>query len=1539
MEVFGSFFPTSGGKYKGENKMERMNEKQSARGPYLWLRVSPLLTVFTFYVVMSLQPGDLFCGNIYYCNYNSSLMISAICGVLISALWHLLLLQYVRSDRSELVRKHGRQALIYAGIRTAVPLAVIFFDLLTKAGGSLACWTIPILVILWLTNSSSGLQQVETDLPEPEPISSIDEVAMKNENHADILNEILNGLQSEDEKDVLIALSKLDDIREVNVAIMQELETLSLEDNISEIRSRAQAALNKLKSANTPNQVSPLEIDSQNPDDVLRHILDGLKNDSLKVRLRAIATLETINYSSEAIRSQLENLAISDKNMEIRNAALAALDLSTQRNVRRTLGKLERNHRDMLLQEILSWERLGLLPRQNAEVIRRRYDFDVRPASKPQPAPVKVAVSPPTTIQQPAPIKETPTVTVQPVQRVPEGPRPTLLQTLLSETSIKIALYLGAFFVIASAVILGVLNEGARLPILIISTLIFGGFSIVIRKRLPQPSFTLFIVFSFLLPITASVIENSLNLFTTASAGYWFFISIFMALIWAFGTWLYESRLFSMTAFFSILLGLLRIGDLFNSPTEFYTTMAGLGTLAGLAGVFAIMKWKNTDFALPLFVSTQLIQVIILAVSISIFIIHLFDNSASSLWNLASIFTWGFAFLFIVISNILFPFVVFPWAAAAVLLPIPWFLSAAFDLGAGGSSLTFFVWTALLAAFSEITQRLEKTRTYSLPLLPTSVSSAILTVIMGFIDSTTYGLLAAFGTFTIYSALQIIRARGWLWAFALFNFIIAYFAFFTLPSIAKLNIFPAYALLILSLLFLIPDLLLKSDFKDHPNWRLPPRIFGALFTAGNFILFAPAQDKPLIHTAIVFLIHALFFALYALRYKLAYIGFVATTALAISMLYTLNHFDLDLWMPALSILGILYFFSGFILSKNSSLSPWRIMLETSGLVLGSIISLTALADMKPFSGWFIILIAILFVLEMYSRRESLFEIGAQVFFSIAGFMILQDFGVEQVSFIPLTLSIMILSLDMIFSRTYKSSRILEWPVKTIGALMTLISSVLFLMERSQTAALGFGIFAAFFILYTVIQQKASYGYIAAAYIPLSMFFTLDLFQLDAWLPVITGISILYFVIGLLIRSKKDWSLMLRNSALALGAILSFGALVTFKETGGWYAIIMGLLFAAEMYLRREGLFEIGMPALFSIGAFLIMHDFQVDKISYHLLAYSLVWLLSDLLAHLTFTDPRELKWIVRGIGTLLTIINYGYLFFSGDSHIGTIGFAVYTLLFLTISLLYRQPTLVYAFTLTLPLFVTFFFREFGVTKWIHPVIMVAVIYYMTGLTLRMYKRFEDWSLPFLNSGLGLGIIASMAAPILGGVDAALPVAVAATLWAMEAFTRKNVWLAFPANGLYLLAYFIILLQLKVAEPQFFSMGAALLGLIQHYLLVRAESKTGAFIMGMLSQFILLGTTYIQLISQSELVYFFVLFFQSLAVLAYGLVIRSRSLTLFPIAFVVLGVVTILYSALKGLATLYVIGCTGIVLLMLGIFAVLLRERISKISERFSEWKA
>ncbi|NOH03589.1 MAG: hypothetical protein HND47_17335 [Chloroflexi bacterium] len=442
-----------------------------------------------------------------------------------------------------------------------------------------------------------------------------------------------------------------------------------------------------------------------------------------------------------------------------------------------------------------------------------------------------------------------------------------------------------------------------------------------------------------------------------------------------------------------------------------------------------------------------------------------------------------------------------------------------------------------------------------------------------------------------------------------------------------------------------------------------------------------------------------------------------------------------------------------------------------------------------------------------------------------------------------------------------------------------------------------------------------------------------------WLPTLTALAIAYFSAGMAIRAREGWSLMLRNSALVLGVITAFAALIALKETGGWYALVIGLLFIAEMYLRKNGWFEVGAPILFTVGAFLILRDFNVERPAFHLLAYSLLWILADLLAHLTFTNPRPLNWAVRIVGGSLALVNYGFLFFDKDAAVGAFGFAVYSLLFLTVSLLYRQPNLFYAFTLTLPLFAAFLFRSLDVTQWIHPVITIAAFYYAAGFVLQKRGRAAGWDAVLMRSGLGLGVVVSAGAPILGGLDASSPVAVAATLWAVEAYAKRNAWLAFPANGLYLLAYFIILFELDVTEPQFFSIGTALFGLIQHYLLTRAGGRTGAFVMGMFSQFVLLGTTYIEMVGKNELLYFFALFLQSLAVLTYGIIVRSRSLTFFPIGFVVLGVVTVVYSALKDIGSIFLIGCTGIILLMLGVIAVLLRERIAKLGETLSEWQA
>ena len=128
------------------------------------------------------------------------------------------------------------------------------------------------------------------------------------------------------------------------------------------------------------------ENESQKPEDVLREILSGLQSEDASERLSAITQLQSFTYSSEAVRNELEKLALNDSDENIRRDALAALDLSTQRSVRGRFNKVDRDNRRVLLQEITDWEKLGFLEKQKADVLRRRYDFDITSPPAPKPS-------------------------------------------------------------------------------------------------------------------------------------------------------------------------------------------------------------------------------------------------------------------------------------------------------------------------------------------------------------------------------------------------------------------------------------------------------------------------------------------------------------------------------------------------------------------------------------------------------------------------------------------------------------------------------------------------------------------------------------------------------------------------------------------------------------------------------------------------------------------------------------------------------------------------------------------------------------------------------------------------------------------------------------------------------------------------------------------------------------------------------------------------------------------------------------------------
>ncbi len=1072
--------------------------------------------------------------------------------------------------------------------------------------------------------------------------------------------------------------------------------------------------------------------------ETLDRILNELKSDEPSHCLNAIQELGTVNASSEAILLQLERLSVQGES-EVQVAALNALSLRTNQFVASKLSALDRPKREIILAEIVKWLEAGLISRHRAEVLRRRYDFDIRSAQRGTAPPAPTAEE---KTEQPATPTVEQVVAATPAPVEPTAPRASLMQTLLSESSIKVYLYLGAFFVIASALILAAVVEAARLPILVLATAAFGGGAFILRKRLPQPSFALFIVFSFLLPIDANVIKETVGFTEPALSIYWTFIFLMMAAIWGFSIWFYESSFLSVIAFVALSLAFYRAAQIFQTEEELMILFGMLASLAALPGVFFLKRWKGNRFSLPGFLLAQSQALGLLCISLTFAAVHLFDSDLPSGWWLVIALTWILAASFFAASDILFPFILFPWMAVAALLPLPWFVLYTFEATQPAYAIGFWIWGAVLACLGEVSFRLnvERIKKYHWPLLAGSVPLFFTSIMFALAwDKPFLTFVLLTGVVVVYTALHIVRPRWYIWSVALLCALAAYFVFFTLPFVEKLEIPVLYQMLGASLLLTIPELLMRPSLNFQNQTRLPAILLGLFVSVFTFTLALAVDPTHSGRAAITFVIFAILLTVHAFHFKRPWIGYFACAAETLAIVYGLQHFDLDFWLPVLVTLSVLYYLTGFLL------------------------------------------------------------------------------------------------------------------------------------RRANT-------------------------------------------------------------------EFKDWSVILINSGLGLGLLLTAASLVLSKETAGWYTIAIAILFVIELFARPLVWLEIIAGVLLSLSLFMLLDDFEVSNaIAHFLFGASFIWLGGDMIFG-RLVEKRSHRPIILGIGYLLLAASTVNLLVFDQLRTAAAYFALYALFFAIYAFARREPSLGYFVTSYIPLAAIQLWDLLNLEKWIFPLILFAVLYYAAGSLLRKTERTKGWDRMLLNSGLGLGVLTSIAAPFQGGLDAAIPVAVAATLFAVEAFLLRNVWWALPADLLYLMSYFMILAELNVEQPQYYSIGAALLGMLMHYMLIRAGSRTGAFIAGMLSQVVLLGTTYIQMVSANELGFFFVLFVQSLVILVYGLILRSRSLVITPIAFAVLGVVTVVYSALKGLSTVILVGCTGVVLLLLGIVAVILRERITKFGEQLSDWR-
>jgi hypothetical protein len=126
--------------------MQRLRAKKW----YRWLWLSPLLTLPTLIILMWFQPWYVLPVPFY-----DDWRFVMIFWILGSALWHLILLVPARDREAPFVRWHGRQALLLAGVRTAVPLAL----------GMAYPWEIemllavPLLIVVWFAGTMWGQRQ------------------------------------------------------------------------------------------------------------------------------------------------------------------------------------------------------------------------------------------------------------------------------------------------------------------------------------------------------------------------------------------------------------------------------------------------------------------------------------------------------------------------------------------------------------------------------------------------------------------------------------------------------------------------------------------------------------------------------------------------------------------------------------------------------------------------------------------------------------------------------------------------------------------------------------------------------------------------------------------------------------------------------------------------------------------------------------------------------------------------------------------------------------------------------------------------------------------------------------------------------------------------------------------------------------------------------------------------------------------------------------------------------------------------------------
>lgn len=708
-------------------------------------------------------------------------------------------------------------------------------------------------------------------------------------------------------------------------------------------------------------------------------LLKQLGSKELSSRLKAIEAISQLSKSSAEILRALENLMLNDPSKKVREAAARALSSSTHRALQRQMTHLAPNSLKTILREIERLQADGILSEEQIKLLRLRYDFS-------SPAEGSEQAARPETKAEAQP-------------EIPGKPKRTLGEVLFSESAIRTALYLGAFFVIASSFLLYLAFESLRFPILALSTIGFLLAALGLRKRLPQGSFVLSFVFSFLLIADAALVRELLNVSPDWAAVYWIGISLLLAAIWGAGAWLYQSRLFSVTSFGAAIAAAALLGEQLDISLHLSLFFLAVVGLSGLGAVNWLKRWQNEQFARPLFWVTQLIFLATIFLSFATLALETLIDPLSpiGLWFLVAA-TWSIAAVFYYVSNRITSFRLFPYMASASLIPIAWFLANAFSPEIRTLLGVTWTWGVFFVAGSEIARSVApkslNLKAYTLPML---LGSSLLLVIASgasLLEQIGLGVTFLIGTALVYGALSIRINRWLVWFGALVSAYLAYAFAFELSFLEDFDFYVGFVFLWPALALLSAELFVRLRLKATTVWHQPLRILGVFAAVYSVLaLFFGAGDESL-KSGIGFLLFAAFFTLYAIFDSRPRLGYLATAALAISVDYLLAAFEIPWLLTGIST-AILLYAAGFIQFRLNRNKDWFRVLRYSGLLMSLLVAMTAPLQDGPDPISAVGIAAALFTIEAFAMRKVWAAFPANLLFLGSYFLVLRELEVTE----------------------------------------------------------------------------------------------------------------------------------------------------------------------------------------------------------------------------------------------------------------------------------------------------------------------------------------------------------------------------------------------------------------------------------------------------------------------------------------------------------------------------------------------------------------